>query len=671
MPLNILTTLIISFFFSSPSLHAKNVSANTISGNTLIYPANAHVVKSQLPYLRWKVSKEDYHGQIHIQLSADPEFPIKEESDNKLSNKGLNKSLIVNEKIPAFLHWYPLKTLLQKEKTYYWRIRSISSKGDVGQWSSPFSFTIAGSKPFIVPESVTWDEFKAILKTSATYGRENKEGKFAEVILPKDGHLQLTQNPIDEKKNNDYHDYLINLDNAHNLTLNGNGCKITLTATHKKICGFVLMTSCSNLLYHNLTMDYDQDSQTQFGGKIIELDKENARIVLEIDKKNFPKIPDLIKGQHHLFFLNKEYGQKIGYKGTHWKTDRTWAEAKREDGRFEFKITSGWSLVSPELEIGDHALSIERGGDIFSCYSDNSDIALYNSSSLSSRSRWFIVRGKNKNDKGFAEYIRSINNKFLRKKGRYYGAPSGGINDWGDHTWHEGNLYEYSRDDMCHISHKQNIENVVKDNVLIGPTRNTIWVHGIRQWIHGNTLKYSSSSAIHIGGSGIKHKDNAISRNILVESNVIIEPNRRGIHVEYYENKLPDPVTGDHTQDIRLLNNSIMNVKSMSAIELFRVKDAIIEGNIIKSQLRDWWVWQDRFDDSSKSGIWIGKSKNVLLKNNLVLDARIAEGQHIYFADEESRAETRLVEPERRQKTGNKEKPGKKSKKKNKIRMEY
>ena len=167
---------------------------------TLSIPVNQSKVKTELPYFLWEdnndeykkvwlVKKGPYAGKFHIQISQASEF----------------KTLTVDDKVPGFIHWYSPGNSLQTGATYYWRVRLISHHGEIQTWSKVSSFTIAEKKYFDVPASANWEQVRSILSEAVNYGNKKENRKYACLRFPKNGRLNLVQEPGDNS------DYLFNI----------------------------------------------------------------------------------------------------------------------------------------------------------------------------------------------------------------------------------------------------------------------------------------------------------------------------------------------------------------------------------------------------------------------------------------------------------------------------
>lgn len=625
--------LLIILFFTFSAL-------SQLSAINLEHPADKAIVKGRLPYFKWtdikgigKSKSPAYPGKYQIQVSTDSAFA----------------DILVDEEVPAILHWYSPTDLLDNGATYYWRVRYLSDKFFKSsstksssskaspKWTQASVFTLAKEKVFSIPKTAGWDEVRSIAQKAIEYGRTSPVDTYSVLRFPKKGHLKLVQNPGDEKTRKS-HRYLFFLNDAKNLTIEGNRCKITLTATHPQFCGIFSIANSSNVMIRNLIMDYDINSQTQYGGAVTDIDHKNKRLTFKVDEKYYPKLPQWMAKLNTFFFLKKGSSQRIGYERVRYYAKETWKEAqhKEDNSLYTFNVMDGWEHFIKELEVGDSALYILRGGDVFTCQKDNNDIVFYNNKILSGRSRWVVIQGKQgysdpASGKG-AYYVRNIKNQYLRKEGLFFGTSSGGMNDWGEYTWHEDNVFEYSHDDMCHISHRGNIGNVVKNNQMTGARRNTIWVHGTRNWVTGNQLKYCGESGIQLGFTGIKHPHNSLPSHVIVENNTIDRPNLGGIIVSYALRQSGDPHIGPYSKDIIIRSNTIIHPRSNPGIEIFKGKDILVENNVIKNKGMDYWPWAEDFGEESKSGIWIGKSQKVSLKNNTIDDKRLKPKNHIVFS---------------------------------------
>lgn len=606
-------------------------------GPALQHPGDNAVEHVTLPYFHWSdvdwssLGLDAYTGSYEIQIGKTEDLA----------------SVTAGGVIPAFLSFYSPSTELEYRE-YYWQVRHLDASGVPDtEWSSRERFTVAQADQFfnLGPDS-TWESIKATLRAASLYTSENP-GKFAEVRLsPAEVEIHVEQPACDPSpqprsgcpeddaddsprcEQDEENDYLFNFVGSNHIIVNGRNGKIVIRAhPTRRTAGLYRAQRASHLQLKKLMVDYEPGSLTQFGGRVTQFDPEARSFTVEVDSDVYAN-PEELSAVDCGFFVDAAKQQRVGTKVS-YRTTETWQEARQGTSNV-YDFTSQQEETSrdffKELEIGDYFLSSDRGGDIVLLDYDVHDFVANNLVVEGSRGRYFVVRHDKKNAPLTpSTFNRSINNQFLRKEGRILGSPSGGVNDKGIRSWHEGVTIEYTRDDAFHTGVPVGSENVLRRSMITGAFRNSAWIQSDRSWVEGNTISYGGTDGISIGGTGRNAQGTHATQlnHGLISDNQIIAPRTSGIISVPRSSALdPDPETGDYNQNIAIIGNTIRDHQSNEAMRLDYLKDSEVSNNAVEST--GIFPWRIYSAETSRIGIHVLHSQDVVGAWNEVRDPRIA-----------------------------------------------
>lgn len=591
------------------------------AGPTLNHPTSADFVALTIPYFDWEDHvPHPYEGTYEIQIDNDSDCSSPFDTDT----------------VPAFISHYSPTAELSMGTTYYWRVRHVDTFSTAGDWSSIESFSIAAPSTVVdVAISDGWAEIKTKLATVVAAGGASSA---AELRFPVGHTFNLTQvhDPEDETT-----EYLLYLEDAQNVIINGRGSEIVIRSTAKNLqSGFFLARSSDHLQVKDITLDYTSDSLMQYGGEITGLTwsepsgaGEYTRVAIEVEVdpaelpyRNFAELAH----DNHLYFVDSMNLQRVGTQGTHYEMENTWEHARTGPHTFLFHGSTRVARFDDELQVGDYAISSGRGGDAFILFNNVSDFVANDVTVNGCRSRYFILR-KN------VSWARCINNDFLRTDGRLRGAPSGGVNDHGLYTWFENVTLDHSRDDAFHSGQGdpgRPEQTVVRNLTVNSAFRNSIWVNSDRAWIEGNTTNYPGTGGINIGSPGKDSRELRLVNVALIKDNVVNSPRRYGIATDTDQNLTspPDVETGYVNQYITITGNTVNDFGSFNGFQLDYLENSVIENNTVANPNATGFRVDDWDGDASEdqSGFMVRKSRGLSGTGNSVTDSRVISTNQEY-----------------------------------------
>ncbi|MEO9477239.1 MAG: Ig-like domain-containing protein, partial [Cyclobacteriaceae bacterium] len=575
----------------------------------LRYPEDSSTVYQTIPYFEWSHPKDQsFNGYFEIEIDDNLDFSSRIDVDT----------------IPSFINYYVPDFELNTAVTYYWRLRYLDQSFTSNTaWSSINQFQIEGPEVIInVSPSDDWDGIRnkwfALLDSSETVSGA------VELRFPIDGNLAITQDPnsdLNDRKNG----FLLYNDGYDNIIVNGQGCTITLEATHgEENCGFMEVTNSTGVQVKDIIIDYHPNSTMQLGGVVQNFDVANRTFNVVVEPEIFETY-DVLSHYNEGYFLTKERKQKIGEKGIAFEMEETWEEARTKDNLFQFTAKSGFNRYEDELKDGDYFVLSHRAGDIIYLDDNATNVVINGLTTYACRGRWFSCSpGTN---------ARLVNNNYLAKEGRFMGSASGGIGaDRGDNMWYENNRFEYSRDDMFHSGSNSGKGMVFRNNSLIGAYRNSIWVKADRTWVANNTIENSATSGIHIGYA--PSTPGTMGKVILAENNIIKHSGWRGIHIDSDPGNADFETGSIYNENIYVRNNKIFDNIRDEAILIEYAKDAHIENNLIDNTDKS-LGWSPYSIEDDQKGIYVKNSHGVHGGGNLVVDSRLNSSK-LLLKDEET-----------------------------------
>lgn len=565
-----------------------------LSAPSLSHPSAGEAEPLTIPYFDWDDQVvSPYPGTYEIEIDDSSDFSSPVDADV----------------IPALISFYSPDFELKTGSTYYWRVRYISESGWHTDWSTSY-FTVATPYVVDVAPSDGWTEIRAKLQQAADYSATNSG--VAELRFPSNTTFNITQVYDSADATSDYLFYLTGMDD---VIINGQGSKVILTldpSDGNDMCGFYLARSCSRIQVKDFIVDYTPGSIKQFGGQLIALDKVNRTFTVQVDANVYANLAE-VSTRDHGFFLNEEDFQRVGFQGVDYGMLQSWGDAQVSADTFEFTAESStWNRYQDELKVGDYFVTDGRGGDLIILFNNVTDFVANNITAHGCRSRYYIVK-----QNGF--FVRSIGNKFLRTGGRLLGAPSGGINDHGDMSWHENIRIEHTRDDSFHCGNPEGRELVLRNSEIDTAFRNSIWVESDRSWVEGNYVENAGINSLRIGPNGAPDSPGTLVVDALIQNNVLVNGRRNGIIT--LGGDVPDDHTGDTMNErIRILDNLVFNLQSDEAFMLEDLKDSTVVGNMAFANVPGWRIYHDEL---KAIGFHLKNCVNVAGVDNWVDDFRI------------------------------------------------
>lgn len=608
---------ILYFFFIFGLSHFNSLFANSNTLNTCIpifkkdideikvsFPRDNSEIYQTIPCFYWSSDIRNmsiFEGVFEIEIDDNDDFSSPEDTD----------------KIPSFINFYSPDFELDFNTPYYWRVR-YSEGLDKNKWSDASTFIIKQPNVIIdVLETDGWDEIRT--KWQRVLNESTTAKGAVELRFPPKAILNVKQ---DSKSDESYRSngFLLYIDGYDNIIVNGRGSKIILEATHDEwLCGFMEVNNSKGVQLKNIIIDYKKNSLLQIGGKIFNFNKNNRTFDVYVDTLVYDT--KVLQQYNRGYFLSKDCQQRIGLKGVHFKMEETWEEAKINSSHYRFTCgKSEYGRYKNQLKNGDYFVNSERSGDIVYLKKNVSNFVVNNITTCGARGRFLAVQ------KG-CEYIRNINNNFLRTQGRLMGTSSGGVgSDRGKNSWHENNRFEYTRDDMFHPGSNAGKGMVFRRNSLIGAFRNSIWIQGDRTWVSENKIDYAGSAGIQIGYA--PSKPATLPDTVLVEQNVIRKPNWDGIRVRTNV-KNPDLETNNiYNKNLCIRNNFISDVMRGAGIYVSYLHNGLIKGNTVTSTINNWSIYAK---EELQKGIYISNSENISGCENQILDKRIEDKDYLFL----------------------------------------
>jgi len=605
----------------------------------LNHPINSTTIFQTIPYFDWQDHvAEPYAGEYQIEISQDVNFT----------------SITDTETIPAIISHYSTNIELVRGSTYFWRVRYGDAEGVFTDWSSVASFSLGQPHYIDVVETDDWSDIKTKLDEVVAY-TTNNPGEAAELRFPVNGVFNLVQENYDPADRST--EYLFFLDGffsgqtdqiLDNVLIDGRGSSITIRAggTNNN-CGFFYLRKSNHVQLRNFTLDYENDSLRQYGGIISNLDKTTREFDVTVDHvvyNTFEEMADYADG----YFLEATSHQKVGDKGTIYRMEDSWRNAKTGPNTYHFTAGNAeWSRYQGELKNGDYFVTSHRGGDLISLFGTNTDTVVNNLMSLSSRGVLFISRVEPGDPN---KWTRSIGNSFLRSANRFMGSSSGGVNDKTLGSWYEDNRYEYTRDDAFHNGEHAGSEAVVLNNTMIGAFRNSLWVQADRSWTQGNTTELGGELGMQLGGAGQVTAGSRLEllNHAIVKNNTIRKSRKAGIHVRTNTDFFPDLEVGFKNQGLILTGNTVEDHLSGQGMLLTALANSEVSDNVVQSTQSQWQYYSDA---DQEIGISVGidvednvstSSHDLTGSGNLVTDSRISSNNHYLVFDPSTNISTQV-----------------------------
>ncbi len=543
-------------------------------GPTLVHPASSGTEHVSLPYFDWDdFTSHPYVGSYEIQIDDSSSFA----------------SPVASATIPALISFYSPHEELAAG-TWYWRVRYQPATGAPSDWSQN-QFTIGSAYVVDVVDTDGWTEIRAKLATALAYGELN--GQFVELRFPENEtfHLEQDYDALDEST-----EYLFHVQDYDNLIINGRGSTLVIRATGPT-CGLFFAQAASHLQLKDLTLDYETDSLSQFGGTIVAIDDDGIGdtghrdavtniptpasgtgtrgFTVEVDPAVYQNLAEFASYDTG-FFVDAAHHQRIGRQGVAYTMTETWQDARigsSDQYYFQESSSTWWNRYAGELKVGDHFVSTERGGDVILLFNNVNDFVANGVTALGSRGRYFIVRKEN------STFNRSIDNHFLRTQDRIVGGPSGGVNNHGSQSWYEGTTFEWTRDDSFHTT--KGSEVVLLNSAITGAFRNSAWIQDDRSWVEGNTISHAGTDAIALGGSGIdsEYGDDTQVDVALIKNNTILSPRQAGI----VSRPPGDGAPVSNNQYVTVTGNTVRDHQSDEALLLDYLADSTVSNNKVES----------------------------------------------------------------------------------------
>ena len=532
--------------------------------------------------------------------------------------------------IPALINFYvPGRELAAGD--YWWRVRFVPPGGVAGEWSAPHRLRIKSftdEETLTVPAGASWEQIAEAFGRALAMAAEKPEDnpgvllRFTPGVYALEapaGNAALFAVPA----------------GGGGVVIDGQGAKFLIRSTGTKNSSFFSVNGPNpgGLQIKNCVVDYAPCSLTTVAGEVIEVSPRTGRFrvaLLPAYAESLEPVARETKG----FFIQRGTYQRI-IDGTWANTGESW-EAAREEGGDTFSFTTGRSNLA-EVAVGDYFASYRQGGgDLFLADEVAEDVTFNDNTFLAARNRFGNISRR----------ARVINNKFLRGEGRVLCAPKGGFGTLGaQYTWVEGNLMQSTRDDMYHLLHGYG---VLRRNTLEAPQRNAVWLHGERVLVEDNTIAYSGAGGIQIGGKGITTKrlgDGEMlltsteyrgMHGLIVRRNTIVSPRDRGIHTRppdsdvfagiRFKGIIEPRYEGFQFSELVIEDNTITGHQRYEGIYVHALNVSITGNRIGEGTMTDFapGVLAGR-----EAGIYVDRSRNVVVADNAINDARIPPARRI------------------------------------------
>jgi hypothetical protein len=513
----------------------------TVSSQDLRTPSEGQVVRATIPHFEW-ASKVAYPwpGTYRIEIASDSEF----------------RQRLHQDEIPAILeHYSPAKSLPYAATPLHWRLQYVNTGGEAAAWKTGTFLHQAPTNTVKIPLAADWKAIHAAFIAAKDKASETKDWVALEF---EKGTYALTQEKGDaalfEATGKD-----------GGVLVEGNGATFLITAT-EKVCGVMMLTHSSHAQFRNFTVDYTPGSLGMLAGTITAVDHKAGSISVQILSRFVPSLPEL-GAQKELFFIDAQNFQRIPGAAVTYETSTSWgaSQASSHTGLFHFTIVGKKSLRDLPLKVGDLAITGNRGGDVIKGENGSNDLLFENITTLAARSRLLIPRG---GCTGF----RVINCNFTRARTGLLAAPSGGVNSSSSKVWIEGCKFEGTRDDSVNLRTEQN---VFRNCQVSCAYRNSMWLHGARHWIVGNTFDRGGVRGISVGGTGIKGVETSVAHAVVIENNTFSHCNGSGMDFGAIKpSKILDPLANlpgvpqNQHSDIRITGNTFIGTACQPIISI-------------------------------------------------------------------------------------------------------
>lgn len=584
-------------------------------GPVLAEPADGAISVGALPHFSWQdTALYPFPGDHEIQIARDDRFADLADEDT----------------IPALINFYvPARELAPGD--YWWRVRYVPPGGPAGSWSLPRRLQIksfTAEETLTVPAGATWEQIGEIFGRALAAAAEKPADNPGVLVRFTPGDYRL--DAPDENA------ALLTVPaGGGGVVVDGQGAKLVIRAHGTRNTSFfsVQGPNPGGIQIRNCAVDFTPCSLTTVAGEVRELSPRTGSFRVALLPAYAASL-EPVAGETKGFFIQRGTYQRI-IDATWANTEESW-EAAREDGGDMFRFTTGRSNLRDVAE-GDYFVSYRvGGGDLFLSDDLAEDVTFNHNTFLAARNRFGNISRR----------ARVIGNQFLRGEGRVLCAPKGGFGTLGaQHTWVEGNTMQSTRDDMYHLLHGYG---VLRHNTLESPQRNAVWVHGERVLVEGNTIRHSGTGGIQIGGKGITTKrlgDGEMlltsteyrgMHGLIVRGNTIISPRDRGIHTRSpdagvfagirFKGIVEPQYEGYQFSELVIEDNTITGHQRFEGIYVHALNVSITGNRIGEGTMRDFAPGSDA---GREAGIYVDRSRNVVVADNTISDARIPADRRI------------------------------------------